>query len=108
MTYRELLKTALQQTVDEESDEVLKLMAFAYYAGREQSAKNICDKARAIFAEQRERARQCRYHQMAEQIIGKQTHIYSPDYSGDYTMTFGDDVVPEELSLKVQAKEKND
>lgn len=107
MTYKELLKIALKDQWNwEENPESLKLMQYAYYAGKERATKIICDKASEIFAEQRKRAKECRYHKMAEQIIGGQTMIYSPHYSGDFQEAFGDDIISEELLSQIKNREE--
>ena len=107
MTYKELLKIALKDPWNwEENPESLKLMQYAYYAGEERATKIICDKARKIFSEQREKAKQCRYHNMAEQIIGKQTMIYSVNYSGDFTELFGDDIISEKVLSEIKNREE--
>lgn len=64
------------------------LIAYAYYLGRCEAAKEVCDDARIIFAEQKERAAKCRYHKMAMQIQGGSNYIYHQDYDqwiGDFS-----------------------
>lgn len=107
MTYKVLLKIALKNYWDWNKDpEAIKIMQYAYYAGKERATKIICDKASEIFAEQRKRAKECRYHKMAEQIIGGQTMIYSPHYSGDFQEAFGDDIISEELLSQIKNREE--
>lgn len=78
--------------VDMDKDSVDKLIMIAYFMGREKAAKEICDEAREIFREQRKRAEECRYYNMAMKVQGSNYRIYSSDYSGDFTNTFGNDV----------------
>lgn len=50
---------------DMEVDNLNKLLALAYYMGREEAAKEVSDKYNALLAEQTKRAEACRYHKMA-------------------------------------------
>lgn len=62
------------------------LIYLAYMMGREEAVKEVSDEYSAILSAQHKRAAGCRYHNMAEQIIGfKGTYIYHPEYSQDYT-----------------------
>lgn len=65
------------------------LIAIAYYIGRHNGAKTVCDKHTAIIAAMRQRANKCRYHKMANAVIGPRQGtaydiIYDPDYSTDF------------------------
>ena len=73
------------------ADNIDTLIAIAYFMGREDAAKNICDDVHDIFAKQIERANNCRYSKMAMTIQGGKTRSYSPDYAGEISKTFGDD-----------------
>lgn len=65
-------------------DSVNRLIYLAYMLGREEATKEVSDKYSAILKSQHKRAEQCRYHQMAEDIIGfRGDYIYFPDYSQD-------------------------
>lgn len=68
-----------------------KMILMAYYIGRESATKEVSDKYTALIKEQRERAGNCRYHKMANVIIGDKDYIYSCDYAQDMTTTFGSD-----------------
>jgi DNA-directed RNA polymerase delta subunit len=72
-------------------DDIRKIIATAYYMGREAAAREICDDAHKIFEDQKSRAEECRYYNLAKQIQGGVSIIYSPDYAGDVTNTFGKD-----------------
>lgn len=74
-----------------EKDSIDKLICLAYYIGREQATRELSDKYRKLLKEQRKRAKECRYHNMAAEIIGDTTYIYSPDYAMDMTAIFGSD-----------------
>lgn len=89
MTCMELLQKALGSDLDEDS--VGKLIAIAYYIGREEATKRIIDRHNEIINEQRKRAAKSRYHNFADSIIGDCPFIYSGDYSGNVTATFGSD-----------------
>lgn len=90
MTIRERVKIALDNC-DCEQDNLDKIIALAYYMGREKATREISDKYNAVLAEQRKHAESCRYHKMAAAIVGDTHYIYSGDYSGDMTATFGND-----------------
>lgn len=90
MTIYERIKNAVQNA-DMETDNIDKLIAAAYQIGREEAAREICDRASEIFTQQQERAADCRYHEMAARVQGGISRIYSPDYSQDIKNTFGSD-----------------
>ena len=90
MTVKEKILSIVDK-FDCEVDDWNKLVAMAYYIGKEQSVKEISDKYTALLAEQRKRADKCRYNKMAHKVIGDVKYIYHPDYSGDMTEMFGND-----------------
>lgn len=79
------------ESLDCEKDNTEKLIALAYYIGREEATRETSDKYKKLIREQRAKANACRYKHMANEIIGKADYIYCPDYSGDMTATFGSD-----------------
>ncbi len=90
-TVRNRIKEAVYADKDMESDSLNKLLALAYYMGREEATRETSDKYSAVLAEQRKRAEACRYYKMAAAIIGDVKAVYSPDYAGEMSLTFGDD-----------------
>jgi len=90
MTIRERILKALENR-EMETDSIDKIIALAYYMGKEQGVKEVCDSAKAIFTEQQKRAVESRYHNMAMAIQGNINYIYHPDYAGDMTAEFGSD-----------------
>lgn len=90
MTVLEKVKTCVNN-LECDKDCVEKLIALAYYIGKEEAARDISDKYNALLREQRERANACRYKHMAHYVIGDTKFIYSPDYAGDMTEAFGSD-----------------
>lgn len=74
-----------------DNDNIDKLIACAYYFGRENATREIADKYNSVFDEQRERAAKCRYYNVALDVIGNTHYIYSPDYAGNMHETFGSD-----------------
>jgi hypothetical protein len=90
MTVKERIKKAIEN-VDMEIDSIDKLITLAYYMGKEQAAKEVCDNARQIFTEQKKKAKESRYHNFAMAIQGNIDYIYHPDYAGDMTAEFGSD-----------------
>ena len=91
-TVRNRIKEAVYKLDNKDDDTLDKLLAIAYYMGREEATKEISDKYNALLAEQRRRAEQRRYYKMAREIIGESQMIYSPDYAGEMGSTFGDDL----------------
>lgn len=91
-TARNRIKEAVHKSDNKDDDTLDKLLAIAYYMGREEATKEISDKYNALLAEQRRRAEQCRYYKMAREVIGESQMIYSPDYAGEIGSTFGDDL----------------
>lgn len=63
-----------------------KLIAVVYYIGSHDAAKEVCDKHNAIVANMRARANNCRYHKLANSVIGDKSNdiIDHPDYSSDF------------------------
>jgi hypothetical protein len=91
-----------QQGYDMETDNAAKIIALAYYMGRESATKEISDQYNALIHGQRQRAAESRYHNLANTIIGNRDYIYSGDYAGDMTNMFGAD----KTSLTVDALQK--
>lgn len=91
-TVRDRIKEAVYADKDMESDNLNKLLALAYYMGREEATRETSDKYNAVLEAQRKRAEACRYYKMAAAIIGNFKAVYSPDYAGEMSLTFGDDV----------------
>jgi ABC-type enterochelin transport system substrate-binding protein len=90
MTLIERVKVALDNA-DYEKDTIDKLINFAYFMGRETAVKELADKYTALIDEQRARAVQCRYSNMAMKVIGDKRFIYASDYRQDMTGLFGSD-----------------
>jgi len=93
MTVLERVKECVNHNgnVDYDVDSIEKVIALAYFIGREEATKEVSDKYTALLAEQRERANNCRYKHLAHSVIGDTDYIYSPDYAQDMTATFGSD-----------------
>ena len=90
MTIIDRIQAALHK-VDYERDDIEKLIALAYYIGREEATHRVADAYTAHIAKQHERALASRYYRMAYEIVGPEEYIYMSDYSGIMTETFGDD-----------------
>ena len=74
-----------------EIDDPRKLIAIAYYMGRESASREVSDMYAALLREQLDRAEKCRYRHMAHAIQGDVKYIYHSDYSGTMTGMFGKD-----------------
>lgn len=97
MTIKDRVNTIMHTPHIWDADErtpatVDKMIAMAYYMGYEMATREVSDQYNTLIAAQRKRANACRYSKMANAIIGDQDYIYSPDYAGDMTNTFGNDV----------------
>jgi len=91
MTRRDRIRQSLVHRETMDADTLDNLLAVAYWMGREEEAKRAGDKIAAHLAAQHQRAANCRYHRMAQAVVGKETIIYLPNYAGDYTDAFGGD-----------------
>lgn len=82
---------AAVQNHDMEADDINKLLALAYYMGREEAAKEVSDMYNKHIAEQKKRAEACRYYKMAREVVGTEDYLYSSDYAGEMSSIFGGD-----------------
>lgn len=96
MTYREFIDNALEQDVDMDRDSLQKLVSIAYFLGRERATREVSDKYNEHIAEQKRRAKECRYSHMAAEIVGDEDYIHTPDYAQSYSALFAGD----EIDLK--------
>lgn len=74
-----------------EKDSIEKVIALAYYIGKEEATREVSDSYKKLIREQRKRAAECRYKHMANDVIGDQNYIYFGDYDGAMTGLFGSD-----------------
>lgn len=75
-------------------DSVDKLIAMAYIRGRRDAAREVCDKATEMFANQRKAASKERYHNVAKRVLLGYHIVYSDDYDASnsgYVMFADDD-----------------
>lgn len=80
-TLNERVKEAIAKyTFDAETADINAVIAYAYYLGRCEVAKEVCDSASEIFKQQTERAEKMRYHNMANEVQGNIKMIYHSDY----------------------------
>ena len=91
MKIKDRVKNTVKGKYDMETDNIDKLIVMAYYIGREDAAKDLCDKYTMVRSNQKEQARKSRYHNMAQRILGPVEHLYSTDYNQTMTDVFGDD-----------------
>ncbi|NCB43589.1 MAG: hypothetical protein EOM59_13365 [Clostridia bacterium] len=91
MTILEKVRSLVKNGCDMESDNLEKLVYMAYYIGREAAAKETDNRYVKKISDMRERANACKYHKMANKIIGDGNFIYNPDFGGDMTSTFASD-----------------
>ena len=89
MTCADRIKYAIENA-DMSNTSFDKLIALAYWMGRESAAKDIIDKHNNITIDQTDRAAASRYKGSARKIIGT-PFIYSSDYNQDMTKEFGSD-----------------
>lgn len=95
MTCKERIKNIIDTVEMGNSSEPAsteKLVALAYYMGCEETAKQICNEHHEFVMKQRYRASNCRYHKLANKIIGDKNNIYNGNYDGAMTSIFGSDL----------------
>ena len=96
MTCKDLIMSIIddpaQKGYDMAVDDARKLVAIAYYMGRESASREGSDMYTALLRQQLTRADECRYRHMAHAIQGNVKYIYHGDYSGDMTSMFGSDM----------------
>ena len=68
--YMNYIKNIINTETEMDKDSIEKLVKIAYYMGREEAAREVSDKYNDHIAEQKQRASECRYHNMAAEIIG--------------------------------------
>lgn len=90
MTILERIRKACANR-EHEKDSIDKLIYVAYMIGREEATKEVSDKYRAHIAEQKERADKSRYRNLCNYVVGDESYIYTSDYSGGVTETYGSD-----------------
>ena len=90
MTIIERIEKAIKN-YDAEKDSIDKVIAMAYFIGREQATKELSDKIAKVFEEQKKRALKSRYHNIAMNVQGNISYVYSADYSQGMTESFGSD-----------------
>lgn len=90
MTIIECVKECVN-ALDCEKDSIEKVIALAYYIGKEEATREVSDSYKKLIQEQRKRAAKCRYKHMANDIIGNQNYIYFSDYDSAMTGLFGSD-----------------
>lgn len=95
--YMNYIKNIINTEIEMDKDSIEKLVKIAYYMGREEAAREVSDKYNGHIAEQKQRASECRYHNMAAEIVGDEDYIYSGDYAGDFTNTFAYDEIKKEF-----------
>ena len=71
---------------------VEKMIYLAYYIGREQAVKEVSDMYTEHIKKQHVRADACRYKNMANMVVGKETYLYHGDYGMPMTTMFGNDM----------------
>ncbi len=91
MKIKDRVKKAPEAEAGWEKDSIDKLIAIAYYMGRESATREVSDAYRKRLKDQKERADKCGYHEMARKVLGDTNYIYFPDYAGDISDMFGDD-----------------
>ena len=94
MTILERVRAISKADISMEADgpaTIEKMIYMAYWIGREEATRSVSDMYNAHLAEQRKRADACRYHHLANEIIGPERYLYSCDYAMDMTDMFGND-----------------
>lgn len=90
MTMNERVKEAIKNCNYDDASDVNAVIAYAYWLGRHKATREICDEAKEIYNEQKERAEKMRYHNMAMNVLQGSVHLnYHDDYSSTYVDEFG-------------------
>ena len=79
----------LQERIAQAKDmgtDIDRLIMMAYWVGCHDGVKRVCDKHAKLVKDMRERAKKCRYHIMANEVVGNRNNdiIYDGDYSSDF------------------------
>ncbi|MBQ5901341.1 MAG: hypothetical protein IIW86_05725 [Clostridia bacterium] len=90
MTIIERVKECVKN-LECEKDSIEKVIALAYYIGKEEATREVSDAYTNLIREQRKRADKCHYKHMAHEVIGSQNYIYFGDYDMAMTGIFGSD-----------------
>ena len=91
MTIIERIKNAIENHNNWSEDNIDKLIAVAYYIGREEATRQVSDAYTAHISKQKARAAKCRYKHMAAEIVGPENHLYFGDYAMEFSQSFGQD-----------------
>lgn len=92
MTIRDRVMSCVHANADFEGDSLEKLIAMAYWIGREEAVVEVSDIYGEHLHAQTERARASRFHAFAERILDNGPgYIYHPDYSKEMSAAFGGD-----------------
>lgn len=78
------MRERIQKAIKGEYKGIDGLIAVAYWIGKHDATKEVCDAHTTRILQMRERANNCRYHKMVNRIIGDNDIIYHPDYSSDF------------------------
>lgn len=116
MTMQEIITQAIKNTNEngimdnEERLNISSVIALAYHFGKEVGVKEASDLANDRFHEQQKRARKCRYHRMAAEIVGEPAGFTCgrgftchPDYSQGWHETYWDCEVYDLIAAAVEA-----
>ena len=79
--YMNYIKNIINTETEMDKDSIEKLVKIAYYMGREEAAREVSDKYSDHIAEQKQRASECRYHNMAAEIVA--VHFHKRRFHGD-------------------------
>ena len=98
-TAKEKIREIMAEGHLNDNDNWSKLVAIAYYMGREEKAQECAYYINGYIKRMRDRANACRYSNMANRIIddpilsksGSLEYIYDSDFSADITNEFGCD-----------------
>ena len=98
-TIKEVVLASVTTAEYDDTDNFKKLIAMAYYMGRESATKEVLDIHNTKVSRARDKANTIRYHHVANDVLDAMGGdiIYHPDYAGDMTSTFGDDTTNMEV-----------
>ena len=89
VSLKEYVDRAVSDSALYSGDTVDRLVAFAYFYGRESATKEVSDEYRKLIRDMKGRALRSRYSNLILDTIGERNYIPFKDYSGKVTEEMG-------------------
>lgn len=109
MTYIDKIRQVIKDNLTDDMTPTDYLIWVAYWVGREDICKMVSDDYTALLAQQRQRAEDCRYYNMAMRVQGNVKYIPHDDYRQDISQSLAnDDFVDPAVTPAFPEKEKTE